>query len=129
MAAAYGGNGSRRPPPDPEQIIADIFNRLRGALPGGLPGGLGAIALLVVLSLGWFATGIYQVNPSEVGIVLRFGEAVQTTTPGLHWHLPWPIERVLKPPVDSVDMAWFTASKGGMPASHSNTAQLSVRAP
>ena len=95
------GQGPRRPPPDPEEIIAELFNKLRGGLPGGLGGGVGAL-LVGVLALIWLATGIYQVNPSEVGVVLRFGEAVQTAPPGLHWHLPWPIERVLKPPITVV---------------------------
>ncbi len=83
-------------------MIKDIFNRVRAGLPAGLPSGGGAIAGLLVALLLWAATGLYQVNPSEVGVVLRFGRAVTTTSPGLHWHLPWPVERVLKPPVTVV---------------------------
>lgn len=101
MASQFGGNGPRAVPPDPEEIIKEIFKRVRSGLPGTLPGG-GLIVGLVVGLLLWMATGIYQVNPSEVGVVLRFGRAVATTTPGLHWHLPWPVERVLKPPVTVV---------------------------
>ncbi|MDR1266935.1 MAG: FtsH protease activity modulator HflK [Holosporales bacterium] len=43
----------------------------------------------------WIASGIYQVEPDERGVVLRFGEWVRTTHPGLRYHLPAPIETVL----------------------------------
>jgi len=35
-------------------------------------------------------------------VVLRFGKWVETTQPGLNWHLPWPVETVLTPSVTSV---------------------------
>ena len=94
MSDRFGGNGSSHPlPPNPEEIIKDIFNRLRGGLPENLPGGM-LIGLFLVLAL-WLATGLYQINPTEGGGGLRFGRVAHTTTPGLHWHLPWPIDRVL----------------------------------
>ena len=43
-----------------------------------------------------------RVAPDEQGVVLRFGEFVKTTTPGLHYHLPGPIETVLTPQVTRV---------------------------
>ena len=48
---------------------------------------LGAIAL-------WAASGFYQVQTNEQGVVLRFGQYVNTTDAGLHYHLPYPIETV-----------------------------------
>jgi membrane protease subunit HflK len=89
------GNGPSRPPLDPEELLAEFIKRLRKVVPGGI----GVIAVVALVALVWAASGLYQVNPSEVGVVLRFGKVVSTTTPGLHWHLPWPIEKVLKPPV------------------------------
>ncbi len=50
---------------------------------------LGAIAL-------WAASGFYQVQTNEQGVVLRFGKYVDTTDAGLHYHLPYPIESVQK---------------------------------
>jgi membrane protease subunit HflK len=44
--------------------------------------------------IGWLATGFYQVDDAERGVVLRFGRYVGQTEPGLRWHLPWPVERV-----------------------------------
>lgn len=52
--------------------------------------------LLAVLLLLWLASGFYQVSPSEQGVVLRFGKYTDTTDAGLHYHLPYPIEEVIK---------------------------------
>lgn len=53
------------------------------------------IALLLLLLL-WLASGFYQVQPSEEGVVLRFGRYIDTTEAGLHYHLPYPVEEVIK---------------------------------
>lgn len=50
----------------------------------------------VVLVLIWLASGFYQVEPNEQGVVLRFGAYSETTDAGLHYHLPYPIETVEK---------------------------------
>lgn len=57
--------------------------------------GLGA---LIVIAL-WLGSGFYMVKPEERGVVQRFGAYVETTNPGLHYHLPYPIETVVKPTV------------------------------
>ena len=51
--------------------------------------------LIFVFAL-WILSGFYQVQPSEEGVVLRFGKYVYTTDAGLHYHLPVPIEEVIK---------------------------------
>jgi membrane protease subunit HflK len=50
----------------------------------------------------WALTGIYIIAPDERGIVLRFGRVVAENGPGPHYHLPWPIEQVLKPSVTAI---------------------------
>lgn len=52
--------------------------------------------IIILLLLVWAASGFYQVQPNEKGVVLRFGKYVETTEAGLHYHLPYPIEEVLK---------------------------------
>lgn len=52
--------------------------------------------VVLILLLLWLASGFYQVQPSEQGVVLRFGKYVDTTDSGLHYHLPFPIENVIK---------------------------------
>lgn len=51
--------------------------------------------VLAVLAL-WLASGFYQVQTNEQAVVLRFGKYVETTDPGLHYHLPLPIETAEK---------------------------------
>jgi membrane protease subunit HflK len=41
-------------------------------------------------------TGFYKLEEAERGIVMRFGQHVDTTMKGLHWHIPRPIENVEK---------------------------------
>lgn len=104
-----GGSGNRDPwgrradagPPD----LDEVFRRLRkrfggnsgsgnntgGGPPPALWGGL--LGLLVAL---WLASGFYMVREGERGVVLRFGKFASTSTPGLRWHLPYPVERVLR---------------------------------
>ena len=60
---------------------------------GGRPaGGIGVVLILILLI--WAASGIYIVDASERGVVLRFGKYLETNMPGPHWHIPWPIESV-----------------------------------
>ncbi len=51
---------------------------------------------VLILLLVWLASGFYQIQPSEQGVVLRFGAYNRTTDAGLHYHLPYPIETVKK---------------------------------
>ncbi len=48
------------------------------------------------VALLWLASGFYQIQPNEEGVVLRFGAYNRSTTPGLHYHLPYPLEYVYK---------------------------------
>ena len=46
-------------------------------------------------SLGaYFATGFYVVNADEHGVVRRFGAIEARVGPGMHYRLPWPVDRV-----------------------------------
>ncbi len=96
-----GGGGGQSPwgrgpqPPNVEEMLRRSQDRLRRFLPGGMGRGRGiaiAIAAIVVL---WAASGFYRVEPDEQGIVLRFGAYNRTTSPGLNYHLPEPIEEAL----------------------------------
>ena len=84
-------------PNDLDQIVQQWQRRLSGSLLGGggkSPGGAGGYVLIILMLVAWAATGIYRVDEAERGVVQRFGAYTKTTMPGLHWHLPYPIERV-----------------------------------
>jgi membrane protease subunit HflK len=58
---------------------------------------LGAVLLV------WMLSGFYQVKADEIAIVERLGQYLQagngktmTVDQGLHYHLPWPVDRVHK---------------------------------
>ncbi|MBN1829059.1 MAG: FtsH protease activity modulator HflK [Deltaproteobacteria bacterium] len=63
----------------------------------------GLIPFIVIAAVVvWLASGIYFVAPDELGVIKRFGKAVRVTEAGPHYHLPTPIETVLKPKVTQV---------------------------
>jgi membrane protease subunit HflK len=94
-----------------QRKITEIFGGGRGSGgEGGTPGpgdaamrgfGIGTVAL--VLLAVWAATGLYKVDAAERAVVTRFGKYVETTEPGLRWHLPWPIEARQIVNVESVE--------------------------
>jgi len=98
-----GGGGAGGPGPNIEDLIKQGQDRLKRFTPGGGSGGrLGVIVVLLVAMVIWLGSGFYTVSPSQQGVVLRFGEWVDTTDNGLHYHLPAPIETVLLPEVTRV---------------------------
>ncbi|SKA85427.1 membrane protease subunit HflK [Paucidesulfovibrio gracilis DSM 16080] len=58
--------------------------------------------LIVAVVVLWLLTGIFIVGPAERGVVKRFGEFNRETGPGLHYHVPYPIESVITLNVDQV---------------------------
>lgn len=121
-----GGNspfGGGRRQNDLEDLIRRGQDRVRRFIPSGGMGGKGILIALVLLVGLWALTGFYRVEPGEQGVILRFGEWVNyggigpdgqpikdadgntvegPTGPGLHWHLPWPIETAETPNVQQV---------------------------
>ena len=101
-----GGPGPRPRGPRPpgfEDLIRRSQDRFRRHLPGGFRTGPGIVVVVAAIILLWLASGLYRVQPDEQGVVLRFGAYNRTTTSGLNWHIPVPIETVLTPKVTRVN--------------------------
>ena len=108
------GNRGNQGPPDLDEVFKSFqkkFGSLFGGGKGGNSsgksfgssgGGLGIGLVIGILAIFWIATGFYKVEEAERGLVFRFGEHVDTTQKGLHWHLPVPIESVEKVDVTKV---------------------------
>ncbi|MBN66890.1 MAG: FtsH protease activity modulator HflK, partial [Rickettsiales bacterium] len=98
---------------DIDEFIRKSQDRMRGMFGGGGDRKFIFIGILII-GLLWLASGIYRVNPDELGVVLRFGKYDRFTTPGLNYHLPYPIETVLIPSVTRVNKVevGFRASLG-----------------
>lgn len=64
------------------------------------------IVLLSILLL-WLSTGFYKVEPDEEAVVLYFGKYHSLSTPGLDYHIPYPIGEVIKLSVTNVNTEEF----------------------
>jgi modulator of FtsH protease HflK len=124
-----GKGGAEQGPPDLDEVVKKLQERLGGLFGGNKPSGGGAsgggggfnlpggdfstraLGLIAgILLVVWLATGIYIVEPAERGVVTRFGSYVDTTEPGPHWHVPWPVESVVKVNVDEISTFSHSAS-------------------
>ena len=57
------------------------------------------LLIVVIISVIVYAfSGTRQVPQEQTGLILRFGRVVKTRTDGLHWGLPWPIDKVVLVP-------------------------------
>jgi membrane protease subunit HflK len=83
-------------PNDLDRIVQSWQRRLGGLMGGSgrAPGGSGGYILIILLLLAWAATGVYRFDEAERGVVQRYGAYTDTTMPGIHCHLPYPIENV-----------------------------------
>lgn len=106
-----GGRGNNQGPPDLDEAIRKLRQRLEGLFgkrgggnrgagggddggKGKTPGlkGVGIIAGLLLTV--WILSGIYIIDEGTRGVVTRFGAYQSIAMPGPHWHLPYPIESV-----------------------------------
>lgn len=88
----------------PEEIIRSLKNKFNfnNSKKTTLPL---IIGILVVISI--LKGAFYTIQPSEVGVILRFGKVVKTTSPGLHFKLPFGIEKAIPVPVEKVYTSEF----------------------
>ena len=103
------GQGPKRPqgggrgpnPPDLDELLRRGQDKLRQALPQG--GGRFTWIVPVLLAAAYVVfNSIYQVQPDERGVVLRFGQFNRQAEPGLHFAI-WPVETMEKPKVGAVN--------------------------
>jgi membrane protease subunit HflK len=99
-----GGNRNDQGPPDLDEVVKKLqqgLNGLFGKSGGGSGGGsdsgdgpgidfsgkiVGVFALIALIAYG--ALGLYKVDEQERAVVLRFGQFLETKTPGLRWNAP-----------------------------------------
>ena len=99
------GSGGKESPDLEEQMrrMQERFRQRRGGGGGGgrrkggggqIPnlGPLGVLVILGVVLLSWLSTGVVIVDPTQQASVFRFGKWQTNFGPGLHFHLPAPIE-------------------------------------
>ncbi len=105
---------------DPSPAPFDAWRLVRGSLGDifRLPrlDRRGIAALVALVAAVWLSTSLYRVQPDEKGVVLRFGRWAETTDPGLHVHLPYPIDTALLPKVTQVNEIQLGVGTGSAPA-------------
>ena len=94
------GNRNNEGPPDLDEVMRELSRKVN-ALFGKKPSPSSEktpptpfLPILGLVLLLWVATGFYIVDQGSRGVVLRFGQHVETTMPGPRWHMPFPIESV-----------------------------------
>jgi len=106
-----GNNGNNQGPPDLDEAIRNFQKKISGIFGGGKKGGSSSsssgggmgISLIAVIVIGlWAASGFYKIEQAERGIIMQFGAYKETVQSGLHWHLPRPIQKVIKVNVSKV---------------------------
>ena len=120
-----GGRGPGGPGPDLDDLIRKAQDWVRTYLWMPQGGGSGrAMAILGVIVLGiWAASGFYRVQPDEEGVVLRFGAYNRNATPGLNYHIPWPVETAQTPRVTTENLVFIGFRSGDPNAPRAGTAR------
>jgi len=80
-----------RIPDTPEEL----FRQGRKYIPQ-INKGISSIVIVLVTAGMLALSSFYSVGPDEVGVIRRFGRYIKTTQPGLHWKLPFKIEKLNK---------------------------------
>ena len=108
-----GPGGGRGPnPPDLDELIRRAQDKLKQLIPSG--GGRFSWLLPVALvGAFWLFNSIYQVQPDERGVVLRFGAYNRTVAPGLHFAM-WPVETMERPRVAAENQINFGSDNEGL---------------
>lgn len=103
---------------DPEDEIKEMLDGLSKRFKGGLNLQRGVVFFAfgaVVCVLG-VLTSMYTVEPEEKAVIMRFGRYAMTQGPGLHFKIPFGIDRHIKVPTERILQEEFgfrsTASKG-----------------
>jgi membrane protease subunit HflK len=87
-----------------------------------------AYLVLAAIAALWVLSGVYKIGPDEQGVVLRFGKLEEVAEPGLHYHLPNPIEELYKRSVTQVysTQIGFRIRDPGPPARYSDVPKESL---
>lgn len=117
----WGGPGGppRWPEPALWSLLRRLFGRLRVWLGAPGAGPRRGLALLGLVLLLWLFSGFYRVEPDQLGVVQRFGAFVRLASPGLNYHLPWPVETVSRPSVTRINRVEIGFRSGVPPANES----------
>lgn len=113
--------GRKNKPQTPEEVVTQLINKLQdffsdkkkpkppgnGGDPAPSPSSpfasIGKIlaVLLVILIVQGVYSSFFKIAPSEVGVILRLGKYSRTTSPGLHFKVPY-LDHLYKVDVEKI---------------------------
>jgi membrane protease subunit HflK len=98
----WSGKGGDQGPPDLDEVVKKLQDRMGGLFGGrrggGESGGSGSgggnvagigIIVLVVIAAVLLYQSFYIIGPAERGVIQRFGAYLETTAPGPHFLIPF----------------------------------------
>ncbi len=110
----WSGKGGDQGPPDLDEVVKKMQDRLGGLFGGKkgsggntpqVPGAPGFKGIALILVIGLIVVGgyksVYTIGPAERGVVLRFGAYHVTTDPGLNFLVPF-VDDVIPVNVDQI---------------------------
>ncbi|HBL19145.1 MAG: HflK protein [Elusimicrobia bacterium GWA2_69_24] len=110
---------------DPSEEIKDLLESIQKRFQGGVGVQLktAASAVGVLLVLVAALTSFYTVQPEEKAVILRFGRFVATHPPGLHFKLPFGMDRAVKVPTERILQEEFGFRSKGEKAERTDYAE------
>lgn len=130
----WGQKSSNQGPPDLDEVFRNLGKKFGGIFGSGMQRGssgptkpyLWLVLIAVIAIWGVYDRfGFYTVQQAERGVELRFGKYSQTTTAGLNWHLPFPIERV---EIVNIDEVREVTNKTSMLTQDENIVEVALEA-
>ena len=108
----WGGRKDEQGPPDLDEVVKKLQDKLSGLFGGGGSGGSskpssgsigtgGMMVIVALLAIVWGLSGLYTIHEGTRGVVMQFGSYKDTTMPGLHWY-PRFVQSVERVNVDNV---------------------------
>jgi len=130
----WGQRSNQQGPPDLDEVFRNLGKKFGGIFgsggrrsSGGSKRPYGWFVLIAVIALWgvYDKFGFYTVQQAERGVELRFGKYSRTTTAGLNWHLPFPIETV---EIVNIDEVREVTNKTSMLTQDENIVEVSLEA-
>ncbi len=89
--------------------ITDMLQQVKSGFRGGKGGSKSfwSVALVIALIAIGVLTSAYTIKTGHRGVVLRFGKYVETVMPGLHFKIPFGVDRVYEVYTEKVDTETF----------------------
>lgn len=96
--------------------IKDQINKLKNVTRRKI-----SLIVIIIAIVVLFLTGLYTIDPEEVGVIQRFGKYVNTYQPGLHFKIPFGIDKLTKVKVKHVykEEFGFRTVKPGVKSTYS----------